>query len=144
MERLRFSSREARLVSLLVEEHLRTGQLSSDGGPPSRRALFRFFRDTGDAALDVLILSLVDHLAARGPRMRVTSWRNHVAYVNHVMACRHLEESLVEPPRLVTGHDIMEALGLEPLRSAGCGPSRRRRAQVTSVAAKRRWPSSGS
>ena len=114
MERLRFSARETRLVSLLVEEHLRPGQLTSDGGPPSRRALFRFFRDTGDAALDVLILSLVDHLAARGPRMRITSWRNHVAYVNHVMARRHLEESLVEPPRLLTGHDVMEALALQP------------------------------
>jgi len=114
MERLRFSARETRLVSLLVEEHLRPGQLSSEGGPPSRRALFRYFRDTGEAALDVLILSLADHLAARGPRMRVTSWRNHVAYVNYVMARRHLEESLVEPVRLLTGHDVMEALGMGP------------------------------
>jgi poly(A) polymerase len=114
MERLRFSARETRLVSLLVEEHLRPGQLSGEGGPPSRRALFRYFRDTGEAALDVLILSLADHLAARGPRMRVTSWRNHVAYVNYVMARRHLEESLVEPVRLVTGHDIMETLGIGP------------------------------
>jgi poly(A) polymerase len=114
MGRLRFSVRETRLVSLLVEEHLRPGQLSSGGGPPSRRALYRYFRDTGDAALDVLFLSLADHLAARGPRMRVTSWRNHVAYVNHIMARRHLEESLVEPPRLVTGHDVMAALGTEP------------------------------
>lgn len=114
MGRLRFSVRERRLVSLLVEEHLRPGQLTSGGGPPSRRALFRYFRDTGDAALDVLFLSLADHLAARGPRMRVTSWRNHVAYVNHIMARRHLEESLVEPPRLVTGHDVMAALGIGP------------------------------
>jgi poly(A) polymerase len=114
MERLRFSAREARLVSLLVEEHLRPGQLSGEGGTPSRRALFRYFRDTGEAALDVLILSLADHLAARGPRMRVTSWRNHVAYVNYVMARRHLEESLVEPVRLVTGHDVMETLGIGP------------------------------
>ena len=114
MGRLRFSVRETRLVSLLVEEHLRPGQLSSGGGPPSRRALYRYFRDTGDAALDVLFLSLADHLAARGPRMRVTSWRNHVAYVNYIMARRHLEESLVEPPRLVTGHDVMAALGTEP------------------------------
>ena len=114
MERLRFSARETRLVSLLVEEHLRPGQLSSEGGPPSRRALFRYFRDTGEAALDVLILSLADHLAARGPRMRVTSWRNHVAYVNYVMARRHLEEGLVEPMRLVTGHDVMETLRIGP------------------------------
>ena len=114
MRRLRFSARETRLLSLLVEEHLRPGQLSSEGGPPSRRALFRYFRDTGDAALDVLILSLADHLAARGPRMRVTSWRNHVAYVNYVMARRHLEESLSEPIRLLTGHDVMETLGMRP------------------------------
>jgi len=114
MERLRFSARETHLVSLLAEEHLRPGQLGGEGGPPSRRALFRFFRDTGDAALDVLLLSLADHLAARGPRMRVASWRNHVAYVNHVMARRHQEESLVEPPRLLTGHDVMDALGVEP------------------------------
>jgi poly(A) polymerase len=114
MRRLRFSARETRLLSLLVEEHLRPGQLSSEGGPPSRRALFRYFRDTGDAALDVLILSLADHLAARGPRMRVTSWRNHVAYVNYVMARRHLEESLAEPVRLLTGHDVMEELGIGP------------------------------
>jgi len=114
MERLRFSAREVRLVALLVEEHMRPGQLSGDGGPPSSRALFRYFRDTGEAALDVLILSLADHLAARGPRMRVTSWRNHVAYVNHVMARRHQEESLVERVRLVTGHDVMETLGIGP------------------------------
>jgi putative nucleotidyltransferase with HDIG domain len=114
MERLRFSTRETHLVCLLAEEHLRPGQLGGEGGPPSRRALFRFFRDTGDAALDVLLLSLADHLAARGPRMRVASWRNHVAYVNHVMARRHQEESLVEPPRLLTGHEVMDALGVEP------------------------------
>jgi poly(A) polymerase len=114
MERLRFSAREARLVSLLVEEHLRPGQLSSEGGPPSRRALFRYFRDTGEAAFDILFLTLADHMAARGPRMRVTSWRNHVAYVNYVMARRYLDESLVEPVRLVTGRDVMETLGIGP------------------------------
>jgi hypothetical protein len=30
------------------------------------------------------------------------------------MARRHLEESLVEPVRLLTGHDVMEALGMGP------------------------------
>jgi hypothetical protein len=46
--------------------------------------------------------------------MRVTSWRNHVAYVNYVMARRYLEESLVGPVRLVTGRDVMETLGIGP------------------------------
>ena len=113
MRRLRFSRREVELVATMVEEHLRPGQLSQEG-PPSRRALFRFFRDTGEAAESVLFLSLADHLAARGPRLRIVGWGRHVAYIAHVLARRDEEESIVRPPRLLTGNDIMAALGIGP------------------------------
>ena len=111
--RLRFSRREAELVAVMVAEHLRPGQLGHEGAP-SRRALFRFFRDTGEAAESVLLLSLADALAARGPRMRIDGWRNHVAYIAHVLARRQEEEAIVRPPRLLTGHDLMAALSLGP------------------------------
>ncbi len=111
--RLRFSGAETRLIATMVEQHLRPGQLSG-GGPPSRRALYRFFRDTGDAAADILLLTLADHLAARGPRLRLSTWRRHVAYLNYILARRYLEETLVAPPRLVTGNDLMDILGIEP------------------------------
>jgi hypothetical protein len=97
----------------MVEEHLRPGQLS-DEGPPSRRALFRFFRDTGEAAEGVLLLSLADALAARGPGMTIEGWRSHVAYIAHVLARRNEDESIARPPRLVTGDDLMAALGIGP------------------------------
>ena len=113
LRRLRFSRRESELVATMVEEHLRPGQLSNQG-PPSRRALYRYYRDTGEAAESVLFLSLADHLAARGPRLRIDGWRNHVAYIAHVLARRHEEESIVRPPRLLTGHDIMSELGVGP------------------------------
>ena len=113
LRRLRFSRREAELVATMVEEHLRPGQLSQEG-PPSRRALFRFFRDTGEAAESVLFLSLADHLAARGPRLPMDAWQRNVAYIAHVLARRDEEESIVRPPRLLTGNDIMAALGIGP------------------------------
>ena len=113
LRRLRFSRREGELVATMVEEHLRPGQLSQEG-PPSRRALFRFFRDTGEAAESVLFLSLADHLAARGPGLRIDGWRRHVAYIAHVLARRDEEESIVRPPRLITGNDIMAALAIGP------------------------------
>lgn len=111
MQRFRFSRRETEFVALLVEEHLRPTQLSNEG-LPSRRALFRYFRDTGDAAESVLLLSLADALAARGPRIEIEAWRGHVAYVAHVLERRHEDETIARPPRLITGDDLIAALGM--------------------------------
>lgn len=118
LRRLRFSRREADLVALMVEEHLRPGQLGGDG-PPSRRALFRFYRDTGDAAESILLLSLADALAARGPRMDLDRWRGHAAYVAHVLARRREEETIARPQRLLTGDEIMAALAIGPGPAVG-------------------------
>lgn len=115
LRRLRFSRREVELLATMVKDHLRPGQLGqSASGGPSRRALFRFFRDTGEAAESIFLLSLADHLAARGPRLRIDGWQRHVAYIAHVLARRHEEEAIVRPPRLLTGDDIMAALAIGP------------------------------
>jgi poly(A) polymerase len=111
--RYRFSRREVGLAATMVKGHLRPGQLSQQG-PPSRRALFRFFRDTGEAAESILLLSLADHAAARGPRLRSDGWRRHVAYIAHILARRDEEEEIVRPRRLLTGDDIMVALSVGP------------------------------
>jgi poly(A) polymerase len=114
LRRLRFSGAEVRLVEIMVREHLRPLQIAKDG-PPSRRALFRYFRDCGDAAIDVLFLSLADHLATVGPRLEWGGWRRHVAVIKYILMQRFAGETL--PPmadRLLTGHDLMEALGLSP------------------------------
>ena len=115
-ERLRFGNREARFVSLLVEEHLRPTMLAQPGQPPSRRALYRFVRDLGEAAPACLVLSLADAAAARGPLLQQERWRGHVAYCRYVL----YEASRIDSPeqaaasRLVTGDDLMSELGLEP------------------------------
>jgi hypothetical protein len=113
LSRFRYSRREADLVATMVEDHLRPGQLGGDG-PPSRRALFRFFRDTGEAAESVLLLSLADAYAARGPRLRIDGWRRHVAYIAHVLARRNEDVTLVRPPRLLTGEEVMAELRIGP------------------------------
>ena len=63
MERLRFSTREINYVETCVRYHMRPTQLTHEE-LPTNRALYRYFRDTGDAAFDILFLSLADHLAA--------------------------------------------------------------------------------
>jgi poly(A) polymerase len=114
LRRLRFSRREVELASIMVDEHLRPTQLGQPGELPTRRALFRFFRDTGDAAESVLLLSLADALAARGPGMTVDAWQGYVSYIGYVLARRHGDSTITRPVRLLTGGEIMSELGAPP------------------------------
>ena len=113
LERLRFSSREIKLVETLVRHHLRPGQMA-DGDLPSHRAIYRYFRDTEEAGIDILFLSLADHLATRGPNLDLREWKRHTEQVKYVLAQRFQEESRVIPPRLVDGHDLISIFGVKP------------------------------
>jgi poly(A) polymerase len=109
--RLRFGNDETRFMAVLVEEHLRPTMLQAPGEPPSRRALYRFFRDLGDAAPACLFLLLADGASAAGPRLTRGSWRKRLAYVSYLLE-RGEDISGGEDgrPRLITGHDIMQEL----------------------------------
>ncbi len=112
MRRLRFSTREIAFVEILVAEHLRPVQLAQAGEAPTRRALYRFYRDLGDAMPAVLFLALADAAAARGPAMTREGWSRQVAYMNGLLVRSMEEEGIVHPPRLMSGRDIMAVLGI--------------------------------
>lgn len=112
LDRLRFSRQEKDIVAALITHHLRPTQMAHEE-LPTRRAIYRFFRDTGEVADEVLLLSLADHLASRGPDLIPESWHYHTRVVAHVLEEQHRQEA-APPARLLTGHDIMVILGLEP------------------------------
>ena len=113
MRRLRFSSREVKFVSAMIEAHLRPLQMAQQGAP-TRKAIYRFFRDTGDAGIDTLFLSLADHLGTVGPRVDPDGWRQHVSLVSYVIQKRLAGGEVVEPQKLIAGEDIMDALDVPP------------------------------
>lgn len=113
MQRLRFTGKEIRLVEIMVLHHLRPTQMSQ-AELPTRRALYRFFRDTEDAGIDILFLNLADHLATRGPDLDRAGWQEHARMVEYVLEKRFEEESAVIPPKLVDGNDLITIFGLQP------------------------------
>ncbi len=113
LERLRFSTKEIKLVETEVRYHLRPTQISQQG-LPSRRAIYRYFRDTAEASTDILFLSLADHLATRGPNLDLTAWQEHTELVNCVISQHLKEESVARPPKLIDGHDLINIFGLRP------------------------------
>jgi poly(A) polymerase len=113
LKRLRFSSREIKLVETVIEHHLRPGQMRNEG-LPTRRAMYRFFRDTSEAAVDTLFISLADHLASRGPTLDVEQWKEHNLLISYVLEERERESNLIRPPKLISGNDLISAFHLQP------------------------------
>jgi len=111
MERLRFSTRETKLVELMVRYHMRPTQLTQSG-MPTGHAIYRYFRDTGDAGTDILFLSLADHLAARGPNLIPSGWREHCEITRHVLEQQAEQIRRVRTTRLVDGNDLMSRFDL--------------------------------
>ena len=136
LEKLRFSVKEIRLVEALVKHHLRPSQITHDK-LPSHRAIYRYFRDTGDAGVDILFLSLADHLATRGPNLIKTHWWRHTKIVDYVLTQRFEQEALIVPPRLINGHDLINILGMRPGPRIGEFLEQVREAQVSEELATR-------
>ncbi len=113
LERLRFSTKEIKLVETEIKHHMRPTQMSREA-LPTRRAIYRYFRDTGDAGIDILYLSLADHLAARGPHLVPDGWREHTRVVEYVLVQRFEQKSIAHPPKLVDGNDLIAVFGLSP------------------------------
>lgn len=110
--RLDYPEEEIAFVERLVDMHLRPGQLGE--AEPTDRALRRFFDEAGPGAAGLLILNLADGAAAQGPRLTQEAKNRHLAYVGSLIARRDAGRPVPPPLRLVTGHDLMDHLGLGP------------------------------
>ena len=111
---LRLSNRGASMVSRMVLHHLRPTGMSNDGEWPTSRAIYRYFRDTGDVAIDTLYLALSDYLGAKGPELVHPQWLEHAKMISHIMNTGTREPVAANTARLVTGHDLISRFQLRP------------------------------
>jgi len=118
LERLRFSSKEIRLVENLVYHHLRPAQMSNEG-LPTKRAVFRFFRDTEGAGIDALFLALADYLATHGPELDIREWKHHNHVITFIVKEHLHQENKVLPVKIIDGNDLVTIFGLKPGRLLG-------------------------
>jgi hypothetical protein len=69
-------------------------------------------RDSGGAAPDVLLHSLCDHLAARGPYLQLDDWTHHVLWTTAVLNEDWIARPEQRPVRLISGNDVVQILGV--------------------------------
>ncbi len=111
---LRLSSDEVAYVARLTDLHMRPAHLAHDF-PPTRRAIYRFYRDAGTVGPDCALLSLADHMAIQAPGPEPETWRRRLT-TTQVLLDAFFRERLrqVEPVPLLNGREVMSGLGLEP------------------------------
>ena len=121
LRRLRVGRRGDRLVRGMIRHHLRPRQMAGSGELPTERAIFRYYRDLDDAALDTLYLNMADFLAARGPVLTPEEMEAQVRVIDRILKVGPQKSTDGRSRRagLLTGHDIMSELGLEPGPAVG-------------------------
>jgi poly(A) polymerase len=119
LKQLRFSRKQTELVAAMVGGHLRPVQMGRPGEMPSEKAVYRYFRNLGQAAIATLYLSLADHLATRGPDLEAKFWQHHAGVVKFAINQHNMQQQRVAPPKIISGDDIIEHLGLKPGPAVG-------------------------
>jgi len=152
LRRTRFSKDAQWLVETIIRHHLRPLQLMWQG-VASKRAIHRFYRDTGDAGVEVALLSLADNRATAGyddasqssedvssedvSSEDASSEEAHeyealVEIVTSLLdAYFNRQRTVVAPPPLLTGRDLIDQFGLEEGPAIGRLLAALREAQAT-------------
>lgn len=128
-ERLRLPRRAGQVLERLVAAHLRPMHLAQ-AGTITRRARFRFFRDLGGDARDVLLLSLADAAALTGASPLAVWAGGGGDVVRALLADVETDSAAAAVPSLLRGGDVMAAFGLGPGPEVGRLLARAREAQA--------------
>jgi poly(A) polymerase len=130
---LALSAGEVSRLETIIDQHMRVHFLSNTAGgvPPkagcgepgdrlSRRSIYRYFKATAAAGVDICLLSLADARGTYETTLPQETWQAELE------ACRGLleaywekSEEVVAPPRYLTGNDLMDVFGLKPGRMVG-------------------------
>ncbi len=117
---LHLSSAEMDYLRAVTQNHGRPFLLTKDSGAPTRRAIYRFFRDTGTAGVDICLLSLADFLGKYGPTLPEQDLAKHLNTLRALLEAYYEEpQRSVFPPALLNGDELMAELGLNPGPNVG-------------------------
>ncbi len=134
MEKLRFSRAHINLVSKLIRHHLRPGNLSANQYI-SDKAVYRFFRDTGQEGIALLLLCWADHTSYLSdsqlasvekkaceeplpvpeggfPDTGTEKTLRYIQVINKMLTMYFKEKPKIIPEKLINGNDVMSILGI--------------------------------
>ena len=118
------SSDEVERIQKIILHHMRfhffTSRIKGDHQEPSRKAIYRYFRDAGEAGVDLVLLGLADLRGMCDHTLTQDNW-GAALDVARILLENYWEkrEQTIAPPRLLDGNELMRELNLQPGRIIG-------------------------
>ena len=118
------SNDEIERIEKVIKNHMRfhlfTSRLEGDKKKPSRKAIYRFFRDASEAGIDLVLLGLADLRGTRSHTLSQETWTAALD-IARILLENYWEkpQESVTPPRLLDGNELMQELNLQPGRIIG-------------------------
>ncbi|MBN1287275.1 MAG: HD domain-containing protein [Anaerolineae bacterium] len=110
---LRLSRAEGERLGGIVRHHMRP-LLLAKARQVSGKSIYRFFRDTRDAGIDICLLALADYLGTAGQVTDLEAWGRHVGVVKKLLESYYERyEQVVKPRPLLDGRDIKRELQIQ-------------------------------
>lgn len=130
-EALRLSRDESKRLTVIIQHHMRPLWLHNNQSL-SARAIYRFWRDTGEAGIDVCLLSLADFLGTYGVALDMQAWLAYQTTIQTLLDCYYRQyDTVVSPPQLISGQTLLTHFDLPPGPQIGDLLEKVREAQVS-------------
>lgn len=134
---LHFSNDELQRLDLVIRHHMRVHGHSSRneaGQAISRRAIYRFFRDTGEAGVDLILLALADTRATYDHTLTQQHWASTLDVCRELLEGWYEKaEQVIRPVPLLSGDDLIGEFKQKPGPEIGKILEAAREAQAAGV-----------
>jgi hypothetical protein len=115
---LRLSGDELERLKTIVRNHMRIHFHTSRkllGNDPSRKAIYRFFRDCGEAGVDLVLLAMADFRATYEQTLKQDDWATCLDVCRLFLEAWYEKKAeLVAPPQLLNGDTLIAELEMSP------------------------------
>jgi hypothetical protein len=109
------SNVETERMKSIVTHHMRPHFLAQVNTGPSRKAIYRFFKSSGESGIDVCLLALADTLAIYEHTLPVEVWVRRLEVVRELFTAWWENPAVaVAPEPVVNGGTLIRELNLPP------------------------------
>jgi tRNA nucleotidyltransferase/poly(A) polymerase len=115
---LHFSNDELERLRSIIKMHMRVHALTSrkeSGSEISRKAIYRFFRESGESGIDLVLLALADTRATYDHSMTQEHWSAALEVSRALLeAWYEKADEIIRPPQLLNGDDLIKDFKQKP------------------------------
>ncbi len=116
---LHFSNDELDRLKLLIRHHMRVhfhaSRKAENNTDPTRKAIYRFFRETGEAGVSLILLALADVRATYDHTLTQEHWVANLDVARTLLeAWYEKAEEIIKPPQIINGDDLIREINMKP------------------------------